>query len=93
MLHTPTSLSESPGIGHYDPSDLRVTRIRALRGPNYWRLAPVIACDIAMGPLEKVTSAEIPGFTSRLVGAVPSLESHKCTRGHRSGFIERLYAA
>jgi len=90
MLHTPTSLSESPGIGHYDPSDLRVTRIRALRGPNYWRLAPVIACDIAMGPLEKVTSAEIPGFTSRLIGAVPSLESHKCTRGHRGGFIERL---
>lgn len=90
MLQTPTSLRESPGIGRHDPSDLRVTRIRALRGPNYWRLAPVIACDIAMGPLEKVTSAEIPGFTSRLVGAVPSLETHKCTRGHRGGFIERL---
>jgi cyanophycin synthetase len=43
-----------------------------------------------MGPLEKVTSAEIPEFTSRLIGAVPSLEAHKCTRGHRGGFVERL---
>jgi cyanophycin synthetase len=83
-------LSESPEIGHADPHDLRVTRIRALRGPNYWRLAPVIACDVAMGSLEKVTSAGMPGFTSRLITAVPSLESHKCTRGHRGGFIERL---
>jgi cyanophycin synthetase len=74
----------------FDPHDLRVTRIRALRGPNYWRLAPVIACDIAMGPLEKATSADIPGFISRLNSAIPSLESHKCTRGHRGGFIERL---
>ncbi len=74
----------------FDPRDLRVTRIRALRGPNYWRLAPVIACDIAMGPLEKATSADIPGFISRLNNAIPSLESHKCTRGHRGGFIERL---
>ena len=43
-----------------------------------------------MGSLEKVTSAGIPGFTSRLITAIPSLESHKCTRGHRGGFIERL---
>jgi len=43
-----------------------------------------------MGPLEKVTSAEIPESTSRLIGAVPSLEAHKCTRGHRGGFVERL---
>jgi len=25
-----------------DPNELEVTRIRALRGPNYWRPAPVI---------------------------------------------------
>jgi hypothetical protein len=31
------------------PDDLRATRIRALRGPNDWRLAPVIACDVELG--------------------------------------------
>jgi cyanophycin synthetase len=74
----------------FNSDELRVTRIRALRGPNYWRLAPVIACDVQMGALEKVTSADIPEFTTRIINAVPTLETHKCTRGHRGGFIERL---
>jgi cyanophycin synthetase len=74
----------------FDPEELRVTRIRALRGPNYWRLAPVIAGDVHQGSLEKVTTTDVPGFTERLTGAIPSLESHKCTRGHFGGFIERL---
>ena len=70
----------------FDPGELRVTRIRALRGPNYWRLAPVIAGDVEQGALEKVTSADVPGFTERLTGALPSLQAHKCTRGHQGGF-------
>ncbi|MDQ3080920.1 MAG: cyanophycin synthetase, partial [Gemmatimonadota bacterium] len=74
-----------------DPDALEVTRLRALRGPNYWRLAPVIACDIRLGTLEKVTSADIPGFADYLTSALPSLESHRCTRGKRGGFIERLH--
>src|SRR5258706_124216 len=64
--------------------------MRSLSGSIYWRLAPVLACDVAMGSLEKVTSADITGFTSRLIAAIPSLETHKCTRGHPGGFVERL---
>jgi cyanophycin synthetase len=74
----------------FDPEELRIARIRALRGPNYWRLAPVIAGDVHQGALEKVTSLDVPGFAERLTNAIPSLESHKCTRGHFGGFIERL---
>lgn len=74
----------------FDPEELRVTRIRALRGPNYWRLAPVIAGDVHQGPLEKIATTDVPGFTERLTSAIPSLESHKCNRGHFGGFIERL---
>jgi cyanophycin synthetase len=73
-----------------DPQELQVTRIRALRGPNYWRLAPVIACDVRLGTLESVTSSEIPGFNERLTAAIPSLDQHPCTRGTPGGFIERL---
>jgi len=68
--------------------DLVVTRIRALRGPNYWRLAPVIACDVRLGSLEHVNSADIAGFADRLLDAVPSLVDHPCTRGERGGFVE-----
>ncbi|HEX8848202.1 MAG TPA: cyanophycin synthetase [Gemmatimonadaceae bacterium] len=67
-----------------------MTRLRALRGPNYWRLAPVIACDLTLGSLEQVTSAHVPGFAERLVTAIPTLHEHPCSRGEAGGFIERL---
>ena len=70
--------------------NLAVTRIRTLRGPNYWRLAPVIACDVRLGALEHMTSADICGFADRLVSALPSLIEHPCTRGEPGGFVERL---
>jgi len=73
-----------------DPNELRVTRLRALRGPNYWRLAPVIACDVRLGALESVNSADVPGFNDRLLAALPSLREHPCTRGTPGGFVERL---
>jgi cyanophycin synthetase len=73
-----------------DPNELRVTRLRALRGPNYWRLAPVIACDVRLGALESVNSAVVPDFTDRLLGAIPTLHSHPCSLGTPGGFVERL---
>lgn len=73
-----------------DADQLQVSRIRALRGPNYWRLAPVIACDVQLGSLEQVSSADIPGFYERLTDAIPSLAEHYCTRQEPGGFLERL---
>ncbi len=70
--------------------DLRIARLRALRGPNYWRLAPVIACDVTLGDLDTVTSADIPGFVERLTSLLPSLHEHTCSRGAPGGFVERL---
>ncbi|HEX2778158.1 MAG TPA: hypothetical protein VHM30_01590, partial [Gemmatimonadaceae bacterium] len=67
-----------------------MSRLRALRGPNYWRLAPVIACDVRLGALEAVTSADVDGFVERLVAALPTLHDHPCSRGAAGGFIERL---
>jgi cyanophycin synthetase len=80
----------SQDTARFDAEELSVTRIRALRGPNYWRLAPVIACDVRQGALEKIKTCDIPEFTSRLTSAIPSLHTHPCTREHPGGFIERL---
>ena len=74
-----------------DPADLHVTRIRALRGPNFWRLAPVIACDVRLGPLETLSSADLPGFNDRLLAMLPTLHEHPCSRGSSGGFVERLH--
>lgn len=73
------------------PTALRVSRIRALRGPNYWRLAPVIACDVRLGELEELTSCDIPGFAERLIEGLPSLREHPCSRGSTGGFVDRLH--
>ncbi|MGI9076432.1 MAG: cyanophycin synthetase family protein, partial [Gemmatimonadaceae bacterium] len=89
MTETPTTLAVT-AAQQVSPADLRVTRLRALRGPNFWRLAPVIACDVQLGSLEHVSSADIPGFTEQLIGYLPSLAEHQCTRGRLGGFIERL---
>ena len=73
-----------------DPEDLRVSRLRAVRGPNFWRLAPVIACDVRLGGLEDVPSTEMPGFNDRLLELIPTLHEHPCSRGESGGFVERL---
>ena len=85
---TPTDAAAATPV--HDPRDLVVSRVRALPGPNYWRLAPVIACDVRLGALEAVTSAELPGFTERLLAALPTLHAHPCSRGTAGGFVERL---
>ena len=83
----PTPAPEPAGL---DPNELAVTRLRALRGPNYWRLAPVLACEVRLGVLAGVTSAEMPGFGERLLAAMPTLHEHPCSVGRRGGFVERL---
>ncbi|HVG44486.1 MAG TPA: cyanophycin synthetase, partial [Longimicrobium sp.] len=80
----------APDLAAHDPEDLRVSRLRALRGPNFWRLAPVIACDLTLGALEDVPTTRIPGFNQRLVELLPSLREHPCSRGGEGGFIARL---
>src|SRR5688572_16575975 len=73
-----------------DPEQFRISHIRALRGPNYWRLAPVIACDVRLGDLERFPSNEIRGFNERLTRLIPTLAEHPCTKGYAGGFVERL---
>jgi cyanophycin synthetase len=75
-----------------DPSALRISRLRALRGPNYWRLAPVIACDLLLGGLEGVTTDRLAGFGRRLLSLLPTLQEHGCSGGEPGGFAERLRA-
>ncbi|HWK88931.1 MAG TPA: hypothetical protein VNP72_03025, partial [Longimicrobium sp.] len=62
------ALGEAPApTVRHDPEELRVSRLRAVRGPNFWRLAPVIACDVTLGTLEDVPTSALPGFNQRLV--------------------------
>ncbi|HEX6313889.1 MAG TPA: cyanophycin synthetase, partial [Gemmatimonadaceae bacterium] len=82
-----TPVSELPDADEFD-----VSRIRALRGPNNWRLAPVIACNVHQGAWEHFRTSEIPGFTERLLQEIPSLAEHTCSAGGEEGqFADRLH--
>ena len=73
------------------PSGRLVVRDRRVyRGPNYWSYDPAIRFVVDLGELEEWPTSRLPGFTERLVGLLPGLHDHSCSRGHRGGFVERL---
>ena len=80
----------APAAPVVDPQELQVSRLRALRGPNFWRLAPVVACDVRLGALEPRSSRDIPGFADRLAAALPELGAHGCSADEPEGFGAQL---
>lgn len=65
--------------------------VKALRGPNVFHHKPVMKMKIDLGDLTDKSSADLPGFTERLVALLPDLYEHRCSPGRRGGFIERLH--
>lgn len=74
-----------------DPAtDIRITALHATRGLNYWSKRPVIRLDLAVGPFEEISSADVAGFTDALLAVMPGLHEHQCSIGTRGGFVIRL---
>ena len=74
-----------------DPfSEIRITRLHATRGANFWSQRPVTRMDIAIGAYEDIASADVPGFTEALLRAMPGLAEHRCSIGEPGGFVVRL---
>ncbi|HEU4458080.1 MAG TPA: cyanophycin synthetase [Methylibium sp.] len=71
-------------------SELRLLRIRYLRGPNVWTYRPVLETWLDLGELEDHPSHQLPGFNDRLRALLPALEEHHCGVGERGGFLQRL---
>lgn len=71
-------------------SEIEIKKIKVLTGANIWAYRPVLEILANIGKYEELPSDEIPGFTERLVEAVPSLWEHRCSEGHAGGFLERL---
>jgi cyanophycin synthetase len=69
---------------------MKLIETRYLRGPNLFHTRPCFQAVLDLEELEDRPSTEFEGFTDRLVAALPTLEAHRCSRGHTGGFIERL---
>ncbi len=90
----PDAVSATPiavGAGVPDPhAELRMRALSATRGANFWSRRPVTRLDVVVGAYDDLSSADVAGFTDRLVRALPGLEAHRCSIGERGGFITRL---
>lgn len=69
---------------------MRVHELRIYEGRNIYTHKPCIKADIDLEDLADIPTCDIPGFNTLLLEHIPSLMEHKCVRGHRGGFVERL---
>jgi cyanophycin synthetase len=70
---------------------MKIIERRVLRGPNLHSHKPCFLAVLDLEDLDDVPSSAVPGFTERLVAALPGLHEHRCSKGHRGGFVERLH--
>lgn len=69
-----TRPSSRPGsIGALDPDDIRLSRVRALRGPNMYHLGPLITCEVNSGGYTRFAPDETARLGGHLSAVFPSL--------------------
>jgi cyanophycin synthetase len=70
---------------------MKTTETRVFRGPNLYSLHhPVIRYTLDLEELEEYPSNRLGDFVDRLMAAIPSLWTHRCSEGEEGGFYSRL---
>jgi cyanophycin synthetase len=69
---------------------MRLVRVRTITGPNVYHRRGVLVATIDLDDLRDIESRDVPRFNAGLLAALPGLHEHRCSRGHRGGFVERL---
>lgn len=71
-------------------AEIKLPRIRYLRGPNVWTFRSALEVWVDLGMLEDHPSHRIPGLQERLTQWLPALREHHCGVGEVGGFLQRL---
>ncbi|WP_430780174.1 cyanophycin synthetase [Actinoplanes sp. G11-F43] len=69
---------------------MKIESLRRLRGPNVYLSRPAVVARLRLGDLTGVETADVTGFTERLLRALPGLAEHHCAAGTPGGFVSRL---
>lgn len=69
---------------------MKILEIKALHGASYYSLRPVIVMTVDLQEHDEVFTSQLPGFTDALLGYLPTLRDHKCSKGVPGGFVERM---
>jgi cyanophycin synthetase len=70
---------------------MRLLSFRNLPGPNVYSDKPMLMARIDLEDLAEAASNTLPGFVERLLRLLPALYEHRCSKGYRGGFVERLH--
>jgi cyanophycin synthetase len=69
---------------------MRLLTFRTLPGPNVYSDKPMLMARIDLEDHAETPSNMLPGFVRRLLQLLPGLHEHRCSKGYRGGFVERL---
>lgn len=71
---------------------MNILKTQVLNGPNYWSnyRKELIVIKLDLGKYEELPTNRIAGFKERLIQALPSLHSHRCSLGIEGGFLTRI---
>ena len=69
---------------------MKIEFLRRLRGPNVYLSRPAVVARIQLAELAGRETCDVPGFTERLLRALPGLAEHHCAAGAPGGFVSRL---
>jgi cyanophycin synthetase len=69
---------------------VRLEHVRRLNGPNTFTASPVSVARIELDELTCRESTDYPGFSERLLMALPGLRGHHCAAGQPGGFVDAL---
>lgn len=69
---------------------MQVIHIRTIWGPSVFHNKPLIRMRLDIAELERSDSSQLPAFVERLLNLLPGLREHRCSKGYRGGFVERL---
>jgi cyanophycin synthetase len=71
---------------------MKILGIQVLRGPNIWAInrKKLIQMRLDLEELEQRPTNLIEGFSERIKSLLPSLYTHRCSKGKHGGFFERI---
>jgi len=69
---------------------VRLEHVRHLGGPNIFSTGPVCLARLELDELTSRESTGYPGFSERLVMALPGLREHHCAAGEPGGLLRSL---
>lgn len=69
---------------------MKIQGFTSLFGPNVYSDKPLLGMYFDLEDYAERPSSTFPGFPQRLAARLPGLIEHRCSPGHRGGFLARL---